>query len=65
MSTEPALADLSAAVLARGGELRAGGTDTTARQRSGVSPGRSPTSTASATCAAARRCPAAACGSAR
>ncbi|WP_326593206.1 FAD binding domain-containing protein [Streptomyces sp. NBC_01294] len=39
MSTEPALADLSAAVLARGGELRAGGTDTTARQRSGVSPG--------------------------
>ncbi|WCD84219.1 4-hydroxybenzoyl-CoA reductase subunit beta [Streptomyces xanthophaeus] len=39
MSTEPALGDLSAAVLARGGELRAGGTDTTARQRSGVSPG--------------------------
>ncbi|MEU9234117.1 FAD binding domain-containing protein [Streptomyces subrutilus] len=39
MSTEPALTDLSAAVLARGGELRAGGTDTTARQRSGVSPG--------------------------
>ncbi|MFB6511388.1 xanthine dehydrogenase family protein subunit M [Streptomyces virginiae] len=39
MSTETALTDLSAAVLARGGELRAGGTDTTARQRSGVSPG--------------------------
>ncbi|MFD9369157.1 FAD binding domain-containing protein [Streptomyces sp. NPDC060020] len=39
MSTEPALTDLSAAVLARGGELRAGGTDTTARQRSGISPG--------------------------
>lgn len=39
MSTEPTLTDLSAAVLARGGELRAGGTDTTARQRSGVSPG--------------------------
>ncbi|MFB7462794.1 FAD binding domain-containing protein [Streptomyces sp. NPDC056224] len=39
MSTEPALSELSAAVLARGGELRAGGTDTTARQRSGVSPG--------------------------
>ncbi|MFJ6760957.1 FAD binding domain-containing protein [Streptomyces sp. NPDC091273] len=39
MSTEPDLADLSAAVLARGGELRAGGTDTTARQRSGVSRG--------------------------
>ncbi|MGG8406017.1 hypothetical protein ACM614_05080, partial [Streptomyces sp. 12297] len=39
MSTEPALTDLSAAVLATGGELRAGGTDTTARQRSGVSPG--------------------------
>ncbi|MFE6839470.1 FAD binding domain-containing protein [Streptomyces sp. NPDC057705] len=39
MSTEPALAELSAAVLARGGELRAGGTDTTARQRSGVSRG--------------------------
>lgn len=39
MSTEPALTDLSAAVLTRGGELRAGGTDTTARQRSGVSPG--------------------------
>ncbi|UQW99433.1 FAD binding domain-containing protein [Streptomyces sp. RerS4] len=39
MSGEPALADLSAAVLARGGELRAGGTDTTARQRSGISPG--------------------------
>lgn len=39
MSTEPALTDLSAAVLARGGELRAGGTDTTARQRAGLSPG--------------------------
>ncbi|MFC9294514.1 FAD binding domain-containing protein [Streptomyces sp. NPDC057011] len=39
MSTEPALTDLSAAVLTRGGELRAGGTDTTARQRSGISPG--------------------------
>lgn len=39
MSTEAALTDLSAAVLARGGELRAGGTDTTARQRSGVSAG--------------------------
>lgn len=39
MSTDPALTDLSAAVLARGGELRAGGTDTTARQRSGVSAG--------------------------
>ncbi|WP_404962481.1 FAD binding domain-containing protein [Streptomyces sp. 147326] len=39
MSTEPTLADLSAAVLAHGGELRAGGTDTTARQRSGISPG--------------------------
>ncbi|MFE4637398.1 FAD binding domain-containing protein [Streptomyces sp. NPDC056773] len=39
MSTEPALTDLSAAVLARGGELRAGGTDTTARQRSGIAPG--------------------------
>ncbi|MEU8779321.1 FAD binding domain-containing protein [Streptomyces sp. NPDC048606] len=39
MSNEPALADLSAVVLARGGELRAGGTDTTARQRSGISPG--------------------------
>ncbi|MFD9305333.1 FAD binding domain-containing protein [Streptomyces sp. NPDC060048] len=39
MSTETTLTDLSAAVLARGGELRAGGTDTTARQRSGVSPG--------------------------
>ncbi|MFF3618263.1 FAD binding domain-containing protein [Streptomyces sp. NPDC002467] len=39
MTTEPALTDLSAAVRTRGGELRAGGTDTTARQRSGVSPG--------------------------
>ncbi|MEV6954649.1 FAD binding domain-containing protein [Streptomyces sp. NPDC051183] len=39
MNTEPALTDLSAAVQARGGELRAGGTDTTARQRSGLSPG--------------------------
>ncbi|WP_331727906.1 FAD binding domain-containing protein [Streptomyces sp. NBC_00158] len=43
MSDEPgsesALSDLSAAVLARGGELRAGGTDTTARQRTGISPG--------------------------
>ncbi|MFF1412410.1 FAD binding domain-containing protein [Streptomyces sp. NPDC058289] len=39
MSTEPILTDLSAAVLARGGELRAGGTDTTARQRSGIAPG--------------------------
>ncbi|MGP3683525.1 FAD binding domain-containing protein [Streptomyces sp. IBSNAI002] len=39
MSTEPALTDLSAAVLARGGELRAGGTDTTARRSSGISPG--------------------------
>ncbi|MFD3698855.1 FAD binding domain-containing protein [Streptomyces sp. NPDC058646] len=39
MSTGPTLADLSAAVLAGGGELRAGGTDTTARQRSGISPG--------------------------
>ncbi|WP_407839622.1 xanthine dehydrogenase family protein subunit M [Streptomyces sp. DSM 116496] len=39
MSTEPTLTDLSAAVLARGGELRAGGTDTTARQRSGIAPG--------------------------
>ncbi|MFJ6793601.1 FAD binding domain-containing protein [Streptomyces sp. NPDC091268] len=39
MSTEPALADLSATVRARGGELRAGGTDTTARRRTGVSPG--------------------------
>ncbi|MBT2450029.1 FAD binding domain-containing protein [Streptomyces sp. ISL-43] len=39
MSTDPTLTDLSAAVLARGGELRAGGTDTTARHRSGVSPG--------------------------
>ncbi|MFK0013135.1 FAD binding domain-containing protein [Streptomyces sp. NPDC091027] len=39
MSTEPDLTDLSEAVRARGGELRAGGTDTTARQRSGVSPG--------------------------
>ncbi|AWZ04315.1 MULTISPECIES: FAD binding domain-containing protein [unclassified Streptomyces] len=39
MSTEPTLADLSAAVLARGGELRAGGTDTTARQRGAISPG--------------------------
>ncbi|MFJ4777613.1 FAD binding domain-containing protein [Streptomyces sp. NPDC088762] len=39
MSTEPTLTDLSAAVQARGGELRAGGTDTTARQRSGISPG--------------------------
>ncbi|MET3985758.1 FAD binding domain-containing protein [Streptomyces sp. PvR034] len=38
-STEPALADLSSAVLARGGEFRAGGTDTTARQRSGVASG--------------------------
>ncbi|MGW6980984.1 FAD binding domain-containing protein [Streptomyces sp. NPDC054932] len=39
MSAEPDLTHLSAAVLARGGELRGGGTDTTARQRSGVSPG--------------------------
>ncbi|MFE2329113.1 FAD binding domain-containing protein [Streptomyces sp. NPDC059385] len=39
MTTEPALTDLSAAVRTRGGELRAGGTDTTARQRSGISPG--------------------------
>lgn len=39
MSTEPTLTDLSAAVLARGGELRAGGTDTTARQRSGIAAG--------------------------
>ncbi|MFJ8015817.1 FAD binding domain-containing protein [Streptomyces sp. NPDC096339] len=39
MTNEPALTDLSAAVRTRGGELRAGGTDTTARQRSGVSPG--------------------------
>lgn len=40
MSTEqPDLTDLSAAVRARGGELRAGGTDTGARQRSGVSTG--------------------------
>lgn len=39
MSTEPTLTDLSAAVLARGGELRAGGTDTSARQRSGIAPG--------------------------
>lgn len=39
MSTEPTLTDLSATVLARGGELRAGGTDTTARQRSGIAPG--------------------------
>lgn len=39
MSTEPALTTLSAAVLAHGGELRAGGTDTTARQRSGIARG--------------------------
>lgn len=39
MSTEATLTDLSAAVLARGGELRAGGTDTTARQRAGITPG--------------------------
>ncbi|MGW1775973.1 FAD binding domain-containing protein [Streptomyces sp. NPDC002104] len=39
MSTEPTLTDLSAAVLARGGELRAGGTDTTARYRAGIAPG--------------------------
>lgn len=39
MSTEPTLTGLSAAVLARGGELRAGGTDTTARHRGGISPG--------------------------
>lgn len=39
MSTEPTLTDLSAAVLARGGELRAGGTDTTARHRAGITPG--------------------------
>ncbi|MET9636772.1 MULTISPECIES: FAD binding domain-containing protein [Streptomyces] len=39
MSTEPDLTDLSAAVRAHGGELRAGGTDTGARQRSGVSTG--------------------------
>ncbi|MFC9817359.1 FAD binding domain-containing protein [Streptomyces virginiae] len=39
MSTEPDLTDLSATVRARGGELRAGGTDTGARQRSGVSTG--------------------------
>ncbi|MEU6312173.1 FAD binding domain-containing protein [Streptomyces sp. NPDC047014] len=40
MSTEPLdLTALSEAVRVRGGELRAGGTDTTARQRSGVSAG--------------------------
>lgn len=39
MSTEAALTNLSAEVLARGGELRAGGTDTTARQRTGLSLG--------------------------
>ncbi|MFJ7265934.1 FAD binding domain-containing protein [Streptomyces sp. NPDC099050] len=39
MSTEPTLTALSASVLARGGELRAGGTDTTARHRAGIAPG--------------------------
>ncbi|MCX4777740.1 FAD binding domain-containing protein [Streptomyces sp. NBC_01264] len=39
MSTEPTLTDLSASVLAHGGELRAGGTDTTARHRAGIAPG--------------------------
>ncbi|MFJ7156508.1 FAD binding domain-containing protein [Streptomyces sp. NPDC101118] len=36
---EPSLTDLAAAVRARGGEFRAGGTDTTARQRTGLSTG--------------------------
>ncbi|WP_043192999.1 FAD binding domain-containing protein [Streptomyces sp. NRRL F-2664] len=39
MSTEPDPTDLSEAVRAGGGELRAGGTDTGARQRSGLSTG--------------------------